>query len=248
MNQQISSRLRVVGYVRVSSLDQAFEGISLGMQIEKIKAYAALNEMLLVDIKQDAAISAKNIHGRPGFQDALSMVMGRHADALLVWKLDRAFRSTKDALSIAEKLNKRGKGLHSITEKLDTSSAIGEFFFTLMASLAQMERRLVGERTKAALDTKRERMEKLGGKVPYGYRVEGGQLIEVPEEQAIIVEVKRLRDAGATLRVIQIKLMGRGMVSRSGGELGLSTLHKIIKTSYGEPERVEAEAVAIEIA
>jgi site-specific DNA recombinase len=140
-----------LGHIRVSTGEQAQEGISLEMQAAKIRAYCELNDLALTEIIEDAGISAKNMTGRPGFQKALAAVFSGQADELVVYKLDRAFRSTRDALDVAEALNKKAKGLHSITEKLDTTSAIGEFFFTLMASLAQMERKLIGERTAAAL-------------------------------------------------------------------------------------------------
>ncbi len=193
----IKGRKQAIGYIRVSHEEQARDGLSLEMQDAKIHAYCHLNDLDLIGIVEDAGISAKNIHGRPGFQQALDMVFGGRADALVVWKLDRAFRSTQDALTVAEKLNKRGKALVSIGEKLDTTSAIGEFFFTLMASLAQMERKIVGERTRAALAQKRCRGEKTGGSLPYGFIAdEHGKLAEHPEEQSVVSRIRRYRAQG----------------------------------------------------
>jgi len=222
---------RVIGYIRVSHEDQARDGVSLEMQAEKIRTYCALNDLELIDVSEDAGISAKNISGRPGFQAALGSVYDGQADGLLVWKLDRAFRSTQDALATAEKLNKRGKGLVSICEKLDTTSAIGEFFFTLLASLAQMERKLIGERTAAALAQKRSNGEKTGGSVPYGYRVQDGRLIPDPEQQCIIERIRELRAEGRSYQGIADILAEEGTYNRRGRKFAETQIIRILKAA-----------------
>src|SRR5271169_2520984 len=100
-----------VGYIRVSTEEQSREGVSLDMQRSKIRAYCELNDLALVDVIEDAGISAKNITGRPGMQRALDMVFTGQADGLICWKLDRCFRSTADALLTSDKLNRLGKDL-----------------------------------------------------------------------------------------------------------------------------------------
>lgn len=211
---QITQRgyeMKIIGYIRVSSEEQVKDGISLEMQRSKIEAYCNLNDMELVTIIEDAGISAKNINGRPGFQRALEMVYSGQADGLCVWKLDRAFRSTQDALNVAEKLNKKCRALISICEKLDTSSAIGEFFYTLMASLAQMERKLIGERTKAALQSKKSKGERVG-QVPFGYRLQanGVHLEADPVEQEILRLIANLKTKGHSSRAIAAELNKSG--------------------------------------
>jgi len=183
--------MKLIGYCRVSSEEQAREGLSLALQTEKIKAYCALNDYTVVEIITDAGISAKNISGRPGLKRALEMVMTGQADGLVAWKLDRMFRSTVDALQTAEQFRQAGKSLQSISEKLDTSSAMGEFFFSLMASLAQMERRLTGERTKAILDGKKARGEFVG-KPRFGFQSNGKELQKNTDHQVIIDRIVNL--------------------------------------------------------
>ena len=102
----------------------------------------------------------------------------KEIDAIIIVKLDRMFRCTVDALNTAQDFDRRGVALHSIHESLDTQSAMGKFFFTLTAALAEMERGLIGERTKAALARKKERGEKTGGCVPYGYDILDASLAE----------------------------------------------------------------------
>jgi DNA invertase Pin-like site-specific DNA recombinase len=117
-----------VGYIRVSTEGQAIDGVSLDQQEAKIRGYCTLNEIELVSICSDAGLSAKRADNRPELQQALAMIDNGQADALVVYKLDRLARCTIDALEIAQTLDKRGASLHSITEKLDTRSAMGKFF------------------------------------------------------------------------------------------------------------------------
>ena len=92
--------------------------------------------------------------GRPGLVTALDAL--REGDTLIVWKLDRLGRSVKDLLDFAGGLNERGVGFVSLTDSIDTTTASGRFFFNVMASLAQMERELMVERTQAGLQSARE--------------------------------------------------------------------------------------------
>jgi len=207
--------VKAIGYIRASTDKQSNDGVSLEMQAAKIRAYSDLK---LVEIIEDAGFSAKNIEGRPGFRKALDRVLEGDIDALVVYKLDRAFRSTRDALDVAEAINKKGKGLHSITEKLDTTSAIGEFFFTLMASLAQMERRLVGERTKAAMAQKASNGEKVSSQAPYGYRYDDSVAVPDEHEQKCLQILRSLhRDHPEySLRKLAKNLESMGHLNRNG--------------------------------
>jgi len=202
------------------------------MQEAKIRAYAELNDLELVETMRDAGISGKSIKGRSGFQRALGMVLSGRVDALIVYKLDRAFRSARDTLEIAEVLNRKEKALHSITEKLDTTSATGEFFFTLMASLAQMERKLMGERTRAALQQKRAKGQKTGGLVPHGYAADSeGRLVPDLTERKIIDRIKSLRVAGESTRAIARRVGEEGFTTRKGTRFTQNQVLRILKAA-----------------
>jgi site-specific DNA recombinase len=95
-------------------------------------------------------------------QKVLTLARRKQIDAVVVYKLDIMFRSTTDALETTRMFERQGVSFHSIEETLDTQSAMGRFFFTLTAALAEMERCLIGERIKAALAHKRSRNEKTG--------------------------------------------------------------------------------------
>ena len=172
--------MKAIGYIRVSTEEQATQGISLDAQRAKIEAYARVKDLSLVGIVEDAGKSAKDLK-RPGVQEVLEKARKRQIDAVIIVKLDRMFRSTVDALNTAKDFDRRGVALHSISESLDTQSAMGKFFFTLTAALAEMERGLVGERTKAALARKKEKGE-VYGEIPYGFAAVDGVLIPITRQ------------------------------------------------------------------
>jgi DNA invertase Pin-like site-specific DNA recombinase len=218
-----------LGYVRVSTEDQAREGVSLDNQRTKIEVYCLLKDLELREVIEDAGISAKNLR-RPGVQRVLNLARRREVDAIVVYKLDRIFRSTVDALETTKAFDKWGVSFHSIEETLDTRSAMGRFFFTLTAALAEMERRLIGERTKAALSHKRSRNEKTGGDVPYGYDLTpAGILIKNEPEQKVIRLICRLDRDGYSLRRICRELEKAGYLTKRGNPVWQpSTVSKIL--------------------
>lgn len=207
--------MKAIGYIRVSTEDQAKEGVSLENQRNKIQAYAELKNLELVDVVEDAGISAKDLN-RPGVQKVLRLAQSKAIDAVIVFKLDRMFRSTVDALATTKSFHKWGVAFHSIQETLDTESAMGKFFFTLTAAIAEMERQIVSERTKSALQYKRANGEKTGGDVPFGYQADNGTLTPDRQEQRIIRLIRKLKDAGHSLRAIGAELRRRGYKSKTG--------------------------------
>lgn len=205
---------KAIGYIRVSTEEQAAHGISLDAQRAKIEAYALTKDLELVGIVEDAGKSAKNLK-RPGVQKILTMARRKEVDAVIIVKLDRMFRCTVDALNTAQDFDRRGVALHSIHESLDTQSAMGKFFFTLTAALAEMERGLVGERTRAALARKKEKRE-VYGEIPYGYDALDASLVENPAEQEVIARMKRLRKQGLSFQRVADNLNADGIPTKKG--------------------------------
>jgi site-specific DNA recombinase len=221
--------MRAIGYVRVSTTEQTVGGVSLDMQRAKITAYSALEEMELVGILADEGISGSSIHIRPGIQKVLELVRTKQIDAVIIYKLDRVCRNTIESLEIAKLMDRKGIGLHSIMEKLDTKSALGRFFFTLMASLAEMERGIVSERTTAAMERKREKCEPFNANPSYGYRIENGRVIPDLQEQAIISRIRLLHAGGHTIWGIREILTTEGMLNRCGKPFGKTQIHNILQ-------------------
>jgi DNA invertase Pin-like site-specific DNA recombinase len=129
-----------IGYARVSTRDQNLE-----MQLD------ALNKAGCKRIFTDK-LSGAQVE-RPGLKEALSHL--READILVVWKLDRLGRSVKGLVDLVNELEAREVHFQSITDGVDTETPAGRFFFHVMASLAQMERELILERTRAGLEAAR---------------------------------------------------------------------------------------------
>jgi site-specific DNA recombinase len=159
-----------------------------------------LKDLTLIEIIEDAGLSGKNLK-RPGAQKILTLARKKQVDAIVVYKLDRIFRSVTDALETTKMFEKCGVSSHSIEETSDTQSAMGRFFFILMASLAELERYIIGAHTKAAIAHKWSMNEKTGSDISYGYDLTPeGLLIKNDAEQKVIKLIRHMHRQGALLR------------------------------------------------
>jgi len=148
--------MRIVGYTRVSSAEQASSGLGLEAQRTAITEEAQRRGWELVEIYEDAAASGKSTNGRPGLAQALEAVESDAAAGIVVAKLDRLSRSIVDFGTLLERSRKNGWALVALDLGVDTSSAAGELVANVMVSVAQWERRAIGDRTRAALQVKRD--------------------------------------------------------------------------------------------
>ena len=139
----------LIGYARVSTADQ-----NLDLQIDALTK-AGCNKVF------DDKISGSRAE-RPGLTKTLEML--REDDTLVVWKLDRLGRSVKNLVDLVGELHKKGVQFKSLTDAIDTGTPSGRFFFHIMASLAEMERELTVERTRAGLEVARQLGRKGGRK------------------------------------------------------------------------------------
>jgi len=209
--------MRAIGYVRVSTAEQAAEGVSLDAQRARIAAWAHANAAELGEVFTDAGLSGGRADNRPGLQAALEAACTAKG-ALVVYSLSRLARSTRDAITISEQLDSAGADLVSLSEKIDTTTAAGKMVFRMLAVLAEFERDQISERTTAAMQHKKARREYTGGKTPYGWRVaaDGFSLEPDEEEQSVLRAATTLRAAGSSLRQIGHHLTAGGMRQRNG--------------------------------
>ncbi len=136
---------KLIGYARVSTNDQ-----DLNLQLDALEKAGCTKEMIFMD-KISGAKSE-----RPGLEKCLAAL--ESGDTLLVWRLDRLGRSMQHLVSLIEELRQKGISFKSICDgAIDTTTASGELIFNIFSSLAQFERRLIQERTKAGLDAARAR-------------------------------------------------------------------------------------------
>lgn len=221
--------MKTLGYVRVSTDKQAEHGISLEAQAEKIRAMALVQGADLSEIIVESGESAKSLN-RPGMARLLALVDAGKVQAVIVAKLDRLTRSVKDLCELLDRFERRGVALVSVAESLDTGSAAGRLVLNIMAAVSQWEREAIGERTRDALRHKRSQGERVGN-IAFGSRLaQDGQHLEPdPAEQAALVEIRRLRNQGTTLRGIAAALNHRAFRTRRGTEWRLESVARILK-------------------
>ena len=204
---------KTLGYIRVSGKKQRDDGLSLGVQENMIRDYCKMFDLDLIDVKCDT-VSGKNIKKRPALKQILELVSkGKVADLVIV-KLDRLARNVRQTYEIAELLKTNNCNLHAVTDKIDTSTAMGKAFFGITAVFAEMERELIAERTKIVLDGKRANGEVIGT-IPYGYKREGEKLAVNNDEQQVIARIKDLRSQGLSLAKISKQLIKESIRNRN---------------------------------
>jgi DNA invertase Pin-like site-specific DNA recombinase len=194
--------MQVLGYVRVSTEEQTTSGAGLTAQRSAITAECEHRGWQLVEIIEDAGYSAKNLK-RPGVQVALEQLQQHQADGLVVAKLDRLSRSMLDFTSIMAQASKQGWALVALDCAVDTTTPAGEAMANVLATFAQFERRLIGQRTKEALAAKRAA----------GVRLGRPQSLPREVRDRIVAE----RDSGRSLATIASKLNTDAIPTAQGG-------------------------------
>lgn len=204
--------MKVVCYVRVSTEEQAAQGVSLDAQEAKLRAYCDLYGHELLEVVVDAGQSAKTMN-RPGLQRALGMLKAGEAEGLLVLKLDRLTRSVRDLGELLETYFQKS-ALLSLQEQCDTSTAAGRLVLNLLTSVAQWERESTGERTKMALQHKKSQGVQLGA--------------PALTDAATISRALELKGQGLTLRQVAEKLTAEGFQTLKGGRWEAMTVKRLL--------------------
>lgn len=221
--------MKAIGYIRVSTERQATEGVSLEAQQARIEQWCQANGYELVQIEVDAGISGKSMDTRKGLQAALA---GLKKDMVLVfYSLSRLARSTKDALEIAERVSKKKASLVSLSEEVGGTTAAGRFTMQVMMVVSELERNLIAERTRSALQHKKHTGQKYCNQTPYGFEVIEGRLIEVKAEADVVAEIQQARASGKTLQSICDNLNDRGIPTKTGKQWQPATVHLLLKRS-----------------
>jgi site-specific DNA recombinase len=226
-------RLRSVGYARVSTEEQGREGVSLAAQREKIAGFCTARGWDLIRIYTDTA-SGKDMK-RPGLQKMLGDARQGEFEAVVIVKLDRLSRRVFDWGRLQEEMHQRGIALVSIGESLDDTTAVGRMMGNIIAAFAQMERELIGERTKTALDHKKAHLQTYGP-TPYGFRRRGDRLVPDGKTLSVVQDIFTCRKANATLREIATALMEQRIPSPQGRpEWSAETVRIILRNAalYG---------------
>jgi DNA invertase Pin-like site-specific DNA recombinase len=205
--------MRVVGYVRVSTDDQAREGVSLGAQQAKLEAYCVVKDWTLVEVIRDEGVSAKSLK-RPGLQRLLAMVRARHVDVVAIAKLDRLSRDVRDVYALVELFEKADVALVSLQESLDATTATGRAMIGMLAVMNQLERELIAERTREAMQHLKAQGER------YCHAVF--------DDAAVLAVMQQHRAAGRSYAAIAHELNAAGIPSTLGGQWLANAVRRIL--------------------
>lgn len=219
-----------VGYLRVSSEQQAESGAGLAAQRAAIEAFAKKQGITLAAVHADEAISgAAGLDERPGLAAAIGSL--RRGDVLVIPKRDRLGRDMMAVLTIERAVQKRGASIVSADGVGNGDEAADRFMRTVIDGAAQFERDLIRARTRAALAAKRKAGQRTG-EIPYGYQLadDAVTLLPVPGEQNVIETILACREANMSLRKIAAKLNDAAVATKRGGKRWQSeTVRSVIR-------------------
>ncbi|MBN2599230.1 MAG: recombinase family protein, partial [Candidatus Thermoplasmatota archaeon] len=176
--------IRAAIYTRVSTEEQAKEGFSLGAQLEKLRSYCNARDWIVTSEYIDDGYSGTKIK-RPAYLKMMEEM--DKWDAILVIKMDRIHRNSKNFMFMMEQLNKNKKEFVSMSESFDTSTAIGRFVMNIIQGIAQLESEQIGERVYIGMEQKaKTNGGVLGFNIPYGYDYYEGKLTINEKESQVI--------------------------------------------------------------
>ncbi len=230
--------MEAIGYCRVSTEEQAKEGVSLDAQEARIRAYCTMAGLTLVAVIRDEGVSGADLLAtRAGGAALLRTIGRREAQHVVAVRLDRLFRDAVDCLATVKAWKKAGVSMHFVDlggAALDTSSAMGKFFLNIMAAVAEMERNLIAERVSAAIQHKKAQGHAYGP-TPYGFDRQGDVLLPNVAEQKVIQQMRRWRREGQTLAWIAEELTRRGIPAKRRGRWNAYGVRYILRNPlHGE--------------
>lgn len=208
------TKLRVVGYIRVSTSDQGDSGAGLDAQRSAIKAEASRRGWKLLEIHEDVA-SGRSMRKRVGLEAALKAVETGDAGGLVCAKLDRLSRSLQDFANLMERARRGGWALVALDLGVDTSTPSGEMVASVMASVAVWERRIISQRTSDALAERKKAGVRLGSREP--------QISEATRRR-----IKNMRSRGWSVPRIVEKLQADGVPTARGGQWRVATVQQVL--------------------
>ncbi len=204
---------RVLGYVRVSTDEQAASGLGLDAQRAALLAEADRRGWDL-ELVVDEGLSAKDLR-RPALQSALARLDKHQADVLVVAKLDRLSRSVADFGGLLDRAGKRGWSLVCLDLGVDTTTPVGAFTAHVVSAASEYERRLIGQRTRDALAVRKAAGARLGRRPELGLDV--------------VARIVRESDAGASLATIAARLQADGVPTPRGGAWSRASVQSALR-------------------
>ncbi|AXF86684.1 DNA-invertase hin [Ephemeroptericola cinctiostellae] len=195
-------------YTRVSGHFQATQGVSLEQQDLHLKEWSVRNGGHVTGFFEERGKSGRSIKGRVQLIAALALLKPK--SRFIVSKLSRLGRNVKEVLQIAETIKCAGASLIIVDQTIDTSTAIGQLFFTMLAAVAQFESDMLAEQINQMVTHQRSKGKVWGG-TPFGWQRQSDKsLVPNEAERALWLEVKRLKNAGHSNKQIEADFKRRG--------------------------------------
>lgn len=220
-------------YTRVSTKEQAEEGYSIDEQEKLLTAYCAQNQIGIYKVYSDKGISGKTMKQRPGVTALMVDAELKKFDMVLVWKLSRISRSQKDTLNIIEKLNYNNVEFKSLTENLETLTAMGKLHFSIMSGFAEFERNQIAENVKMGMKARAREGKWNGGHIlgydlvddPNSTRKRGEKMLVINEKEAETIRyIFDLYYGGNGFKAIANRLNKEGHRTKKGNFFSMATL------------------------
>jgi DNA invertase Pin-like site-specific DNA recombinase len=223
-----ASQVRVAIYTRVSTEDQAKEGFSLDAQLDKLRSYCKARDWTISREYVDDGYSGRYIKRRPAYKKMMCEIDSW--DVLLVIKMDRIHRNSKNFMLMMEELKKQGKEFVSMTESLDTSTAMGRFVMDIIQRIAQLESEQIGERVYIGMEQKaKTNGGVLGFNIPYGYDYNDGTLSINTREAPVVRDIFTWYLSGKSMGEISKMLNMVKIPTKKGGIWAKKTISTILK-------------------
>jgi DNA invertase Pin-like site-specific DNA recombinase len=219
--------VRAVIYTRVSTEDQAKEGFSLDAQLDKLRAYCKARDWTVVEEYIDDGFSGRNVK-RPAYNNMIENM--EKWDLLLVMKMDRIHRNSKNFMLMMEYLNKNNKEFVSMNESFDTSTAMGRFVMNIIQLIAQLESEQIGERVYIGMEQKaKTNGGVLGFNIPYGYDYINGKLEINKDEARVVKDIYSWYTEGKSMGEIAKMLNSIEVPTKKQGLWAKKTISTILK-------------------
>ena len=247
--------LRTGIYLRVSTEEQAKEGFSINAQKEKLTSYANINDWEIYDFYIDDGISGKNITDRPSVNRLIEDVKSGKVNNVLIYKLDRLTRSVKDLINLIELFEQHNCSFNSVTEKLDTSNAVGRMFIKIIGIFAEFERENLAERVSFGYEqkTREGNYTNTNGVNGYDYIVGTGELVVNEVEKDIVNRIFDLYLEGTSMLKIAKKFNQEQVPTKRGGDWSQATIKSILtnplyigKIRYGVGKKNQNKAFKVD--
>lgn len=217
---------RVALYARVSTEDQATEGFSLDAQMRRLEMYSDMEGWVIAGKYREEGHTGRNTN-RPEYQRMMNEQ--DQWDVILVLKMDRIHRNSKNFTQMMENLTSCGKNFCSIQEQFDTKSAMGRFVMDLMQRIAQLESEQISERVKIGMERKaRYGNGLLGSGHPYGYEYSHGELHIINDEMYTIKAIYNMYCKKYSMNFIASMLNDAMIPAKKGGKWNKQSICNIL--------------------